>query len=172
MPGWLVLSPTTARAAGVLTGLAAFAALVVGTRLPPGPEVLGVDVTIAIAPTGELGVQPAGPVLIESGLRPGQDPGRHATQVMNRTGQPLLVTIKARPNGDDLDGALHLDLHLDSQPLWSGAERDLRSSGVQFRLEPGHDMRLGLAAAVPADAERWSGRVVNVDLVLSSVVAS
>jgi hypothetical protein len=172
MAGGLVLSPTTVRIAGVLTGLAAFAALVIGTRLPPGPEVLGVDVTIAIAPTGELGVQPAGPMFIESGLRPGQQPRQHATQVMNRTGQPLLVTVKARPNGDDLDGALRLDLQRDRQPLWSGAERDLRSSRVQFRLEPGHDMQLGVAATVPAEAEHWSGRVVNVDLVLSSAVVT
>jgi len=170
MAGRLVLSPTSARVAGVLTGLAAFAALVIGTRLPPGPEVLGADVTIAIAPTGELGVQPAGPVFIESGLRPGQPPRQHATQVMNRTGRPLLVTVKTRPNGDDLDGALQLDLQGNRQPLWSGAERDLRSTGLQFRLEPGRDIRLGVAAAVPAEAQRWSGRVVNIDLVLSSAV--
>jgi hypothetical protein len=54
--------------------------------------------------------------------------------------------------------------------LWSGAERDLRSIGAQFRLEPGHDMRLSVAASVPAEAEGWSGRVVNIDLVLSSSV--
>jgi hypothetical protein len=172
MAGWLIRSPTAARITGVLTGLAAFTALVVGTRLPPGPELLGADVTIAIAPTGELGVQPAGPMFIESDLRPGQDPRKHATQVMNRTGRPLLVTVKAKPNGDDLGGALRLELQRDRQPLWSGAERDLRGTGAQFRLEPGDEARLGVAASVPAEAERWSGRVVNVDLVLSSAVVS
>lgn len=171
MPGRRVRAAHAVRLAGVLTGLVGFAAIAAATRLPPGPTVLGADVTIAIAPTGELGVDPGGPMFIEAALRPGQQPREHGTQVHNRTGQPLVVTVRSRPSGDDLDGALLIELRNDGEPMWSGVERDLRG-GTHFTLQPGRGVRLGVLASVAADTQRWSGRVVNVDLMLSSVVAS
>lgn len=171
MRGARVRPAHAVRVAGVVTGLVGFAVLAVATRLPAGPTVLGADVTISIAPTGELGVDPAGPMFIEAGLRPGQDPREHRTQVHNRTGKPLVVTVRSRPSGDDLDGALRIQLHRDGEPIWNGAERDLRL-GADFTLQPGTGVRLGVAASVGADTPHWSGRVVNVDLVLSSAVTS
>jgi hypothetical protein len=172
MPALFALSPTTARVAGVLTGLVLFSALVQEVRMPPGPQVLGTDVTIAIAPTGEIGVQPAGPVFVEAGLRPGRPVREHDAEVVNRTGKRMVVTVRSRPSGDDLDGELALALSRDDRALWHGRERDLRVTGTQVTLEPGEHFALGVSASVPADVQRWSGRLVNVDLLITSAVAA
>ena len=172
MPALFALSSNAARIAGVLTGLVLFSAMVEEVRMPPGPEVLGTDVTIAIAPTGEIGVQPAGPVFIEAGLRPGQSAREHATEVINRTGKRMLVTVRSRPSGDDLDGDLALGLRRDGKALWQGRERDLRVTGTQVTMAPGEKFSLGVSASVPADSQRWSGRLVNVDLLITSAVAA
>jgi hypothetical protein len=171
MPALFALSPSTARVAGVLTGLILFAALVQEVRMPAGPEVLGADVTIAIAPTGEIGVHPAGPVFVEAGLRPGQPSREHAASMVNRTGKSMVVTLKSRPSGDDLEGGLLLALERDGKPLWQGLERDLRDAGAQLTLQPGEGIDLGIAASLPASTQRWSGRLVNVDLLITSAAA-
>ncbi|MGZ5299628.1 MAG: hypothetical protein ACXWDU_08120, partial [Actinomycetota bacterium] len=82
------------RVIGFVLGMGLAAGVVAASRIPAGAGVLGADVHMVVAPTGELAVKPSGIVLTGTGLTPGADPVTGTLQVLNQTGSVLDVYLR------------------------------------------------------------------------------
>ncbi len=163
---------TITRVVGLLLGAAACAALLVGTHIGRPAGALDSALTLTSAPTGELGVTPAGTVLAARNLQPGVPPVRGSFVVRNQTGIPLDVRLRARPMSGDLDSGARLRITAGAATLFDGTLGGLRSGTRRVVVQPGQARRLGLAVSLnPGEAGRAQGRRDDAALELTSTPA-
>ena len=122
------------RVIGFVLGIAIAASIVTESRIPAGAGVLGADVHIVVAPSGELAVKPSGLVLEGTGLTPASDPATGSFQVMNQTGSVLDVRLHGIPDAPGLDRTLWISVTgPDDETIYRGSLggfRDWTTSSV------------------------------------------
>ena len=86
------------RIVGFMLGLAVAAAVVGASRIPTGAGVLGADVSMVVAPTGELAVRQSGERALRGPvLTPASDPATGQFTILDQTMYPLRVQRARRP---------------------------------------------------------------------------
>jgi hypothetical protein len=157
---------TLLRLSGLILGLAAAAALVAGSRIPPGTGVLGADVIVASGPTGELAVSPTGPFLAATNLSPGTAAGAPdgTIEITNQTGVTLDVQLRGTPSSTDMDALLHVRVTTPDRTLFDGTLGGFRDwTSSPLTLTPGQQAHVTVATWLdPQGGDSWSGRVANV----------
>lgn len=157
-----------ARRVGALVGAVLAAALLASASVAPGSGRLGLDLTIALAPTGEIGVDRAGPLLAVAGMGEGSGASSGAVGMRNQTGRRLAFRLRALPSTRDGDRTLVVRVASGEQVLYEGALGGLRRWSRQLLvLPPGGQRTLSLTARVARGAgDRTVGRIVDVMLEL------
>jgi hypothetical protein len=157
-------SQRTARAAGLVTGLALAALLVFAMRVPASDQPLGAGVRLEVLPPGELDAG-ADPVLLAANELVAGEERRGSVALTNITVGAVRVRMRARARGHDLDDAVHLELRAGARRLASGPLGGVRSVRG-FRLERGDTRILRARAWIPRGAEGYEGRRARVSLAL------
>jgi hypothetical protein len=155
------------RIVGFVLGMAVAASVVGASLIPAGAGVLGADIAIVVAPTGELAVKQPGRVLSGTALTPTSDPATGQFTILDQTMFPLNVRVRGVPDMPGLDGTLWVELTgPDDQRLFRGSLADFRAwTDDPVLLEPGVWSTFGLRAWIPDDARPgYAGRMVQVDL--------
>jgi hypothetical protein len=155
------------RAIGFLLGIGVAASIVASQRIPAGAGVLGADVHVLVAPTGELAMKPSGMVLEGTGLTPASDPATGSVEVLNQTGVVLDVHLRGIPDTPGLDRTLWISVTgPDDEQIYRGelgGFRDWSARGVALR--PGEWGAFHFEAWVPGDVgPGYAGHVAQVDL--------
>jgi hypothetical protein len=164
-----VPSLTITKVLGLVLGAAACAALLLGTHIGRPAGALNAALTLTSAPTGELGVTPAGTVLAAPDLQPGAPPARGSLLVRNQTGVPLAVRVRARPMSGDLDDDARLSITSGAATLFDGTLGALREGTRRMVVPPGQGRRLRIAVSLsPGDAGGAQGRSDDAALELTS----
>jgi hypothetical protein len=158
---------TRIRIIGLLLGMAVAAAVVGASKIPAGAGVLGADISMVVAPTGELGVKHPGSLLAGTGLTPASDPVTGQFTILNQTMFALRLHLRGVPDTPGLDGTLWVEL------MGPGGEQLFRGSLGDFRdwtqssviLRSGAWSTFDLKAWISSDAgPGYAGRMVQVDL--------
>jgi hypothetical protein len=152
---------------GFVLGLGLAASVVTASRIPSGAGVLGADVHMVVAPTGELAVKPSGIVLQGTGLTPASDPVTGTVQVLNQTGSALQIHVRGIADAPGLNRTLWISVTgPDDEEVYRGALggfRDWSSEGPTLRS--GEWGTFHLEAWVPGDVgPGYAGRMAQVDL--------
>jgi hypothetical protein len=152
---------------GLLTGLAAAAAIVVAFRIPAGDELPGASVRFTAAPTGELAVAPA-VVVEELDLRPGALRSGRLT-VRNLTGEQLAVRLNAATEDRELETSLRVEIAAARLHLFAGTLGELRRRGTRaLVLVPAEARPLTIRVSLSDRADSAAARTAAVRLLLSS----
>jgi hypothetical protein len=155
------------RVIGFVVGIGIAASIVAASRIPAGAGVLGADVQLVVAPTGELAVKPTGVVLEGTGLTPASDPVTGTFQVLNQTGSVLEVKVRGIADVPALDRTLWISVTgPDSEEVYRGALGGFRAwSAVGISLRSGAWSTFRFEAWVPGDVgPGYAGRMARVDL--------
>jgi hypothetical protein len=150
-----------------MLGMALAATVVGANKIPAGAGALGADISVVVAPTGELGLKQSGVALQGTGLTPASDHVTGQFQIMDQTMFALRLRLRGIPDTPGLDHTLLVSLSgPDGEHLFRGTLGDFRDwteKGVT--LEPGIWRTFGLEAWIPGDAgPGYLGRMVQVDL--------
>lgn len=155
------------RAVGFVLGLGLAASVVAASRIPAGAGVLGADVRLMVAPSGEIAVKRSGIVLEGTGLTPASDPVTGTVQLLNQTGSVLLVRLRGVADAPGLDRTMWISVTgPDDEEVYRGALGGFRDwSGVGVTLRPGTWRTFRFEAWVPGDVGAgYLGRMAQVDL--------
>jgi hypothetical protein len=155
------------RVIGFLLGIGIAVSIVGAERIPAGAGVLGADVHIVVAPTGELAVKHSGMVLEGTGLTPASDHVTGDIQLLNQTGSMLDVHLRGIPDIPGLDHTLWISVTgPDDEEIYRGALGGFRDwSTVSVTLRPGGWNAFHFEVWVPGDAgPGYAGRLAQVDL--------
>ena len=152
------------RTAGIATGLALAALMVLAFRVPASGQSLGAGVRMTAVAPGEVHVPRTGAFLKAGGLEPGGKSVRATLPVTNVTRGPVDVRLRARMGNHDLDRAVHVQLRAGGRTLasttlaglrdWtqlSAAEQGRGARRPRARLDPG-----GHRATRPAAGWPWT----------------
>src|SRR3954451_18006099 len=132
--------------------------------VPAAPRGLGLDLTIAPAPTGKtLTLRPADQLLTVAGMQPGRVASGH-TLVMNPTPAKRRVKMRMLSSSHALDRALMVEATLDGRRLYRGALGGLRTPTHAFEIESGDGPELRLRVWLPPDATGWRGHIEDLTL--------
>ena len=137
------------RWSGIGAGLALAVVSILAWRVSPGSRTPGLDLTVAVQPTGELQTLPAGPTFFATGMAPTAGSELHGSlTVRNRTGAALAVHVRALPSSGSIDGTLMVRIEHGGQTLFSGTLGALRSwTQAIFTLASGE--------AAPLEVSAW-----------------
>jgi hypothetical protein len=142
---------------GVVLGLALAALAVSGWTVPAGNPPSGMRVTLNVAPTGELGVDPTGPVLRSGELHAGQSVDGTFV-VINQTGRALDVRARAIAPPRELNGLVDVRLTAGGDSLVDGP----------LEIPAGGRRRVRAEAVVAPDARGYEFRTADLRLELRS----
>jgi hypothetical protein len=156
------------RTAGIATGLALAALLVLAFRVPASGQSLGAGVRIAAIAPGEVHVPSTDALLKVGRLKPGGKPARAALPVGNVTRGPVDVRLRARMESHELDRAVHVQLRAGGRMLASGSLSDLRRWTRPLRLGRAEERTIRVRAWIPAGTQNTMGRRVAVKLELDA----
>lgn len=156
------------RTAGIATGLALAALLVLAFRVPASGQSLGAGVRIAAMAPGEVHVPGAGAFLKAGQLKPGGRSARAALPVGNVTRGPVDVRLRARMESHELDRAVHVQLRAGGRTLSSGSLTQLRDWTRPVRIARADERTIRVRAWIPAGADNTMGRHVAVKLELDA----
>jgi hypothetical protein len=159
---------TPIRTAGIATGLALAALLVLMFRVPASSEMLGAGVRISAEAPGEVHVPSTDAFLKVGKLTPGGKPGRATLPVSNVTRGPVDVRMRARMANHDLGRAVHVELRAGDRTLASTTLAGLRRWTRALRLERAEERSIQVRAWIPAGTADTVGRRVAVDLKLDA----
>jgi hypothetical protein len=162
------LAIASLRTAGIATGLALAALLVLAFRVPASGQEPGAGVRIAAQAPGELHVPEGEPFLAARGLMAGGGETRATLPVRNVTRGPVHVRLRASGGGHDLDQALHLELRSGGRRLASGPLSRLRRWSRAVRVERGGEGTIAARAWIPAGAKDTSARMASLRLELDA----
>ena len=153
---------------GVAVGVLLAVALLAAARLPAGDGHLGLDLTVGITPTGELGIGSAGPILTGTGMEPGSNRVSGVTELRSQAGRRLSFQVRALPSNGDVDGLLKIRVAAAGRVLYEGSLGGLRRwTRRALVLAPGEVQALAVAAWLPpGTAAGAGGRSVDVPLEL------
>jgi hypothetical protein len=167
------MRPATAplRTAGIATGLALAALMVLAFQVPASGQSLGAGVRIVAVAPGELHVPTTGAFLKADGLEPGGRPGRAELPVRVVTRGSVDVRFRARTENHDLDRALHVELRAGGRTLVSTTLAGLRRWTGSMRLKKAEERVIGVRAWIARGSEDTAGRRVAVGLELDARLA-
>jgi hypothetical protein len=155
-------------AAGVLLGAGLAVFLLAGARPSADYTSLPARVSVAVGPTGELGVTPSlpNPVLAPRNVLPGAAAVRAEATVRNQTGQELTVGFRAEALARDLDGLLRVRLSVDGQTLADTTLQGLRAgTRTPLALNPGVERALRVELWIPGSITAgFQGRSAAITL--------
>ena len=155
------------RRGGFACGVAAVIVALAAARVPAQPRDLGLDLSIAAAPSATLTVKPLRPLIVVAGMRAG---GRRSVAsgratVVNPSAQAQRVRVRALPSTHALDRSLQVHLTLAGKPLYHGPVGGLRTpTRESIVLLSGNSAPLRLRVALSSRASHWRGRIEDVDL--------
>jgi hypothetical protein len=156
------------RGAAFALGLAVAFGAVVAWRVPPGQGVLGADVIVAAANTGEIHADPVGPFLSATALQPGPraDAATEELALTNITAVPQVARIRALPTSRDLDEALWISIAAGDREVFRGPLGELRTPSADgVTIASGQTRTLEVAVWIPTGAdEDFRGRIESIDL--------
>lgn len=158
---------TRIRIIGLVLGMAIAATVVGASKIPAGAGVLGADISMVVAPTGELAVRHSGSVLAGTGLTPASDPVTGQFQILDQTMFALRLRLRGVPDSPGLNGTLWVEMTgPDGQQLFRGSLDDFRDwTESSLTVQPGVWSAFELKAWIPGDAgPGYAGRMVQVDL--------
>jgi len=159
---------TPIRTAGIASGLALAALLVLAFRVPASSQSLGAGVRFTAVPPGEVHVPRPDAFLRVDKLTPGGRPARATLPLTNVTRGPVDVRLRAHMATHDLDHALRVELGAGDRMLASGTLGDLRQWTPPLRLERANERTVRVRAWIPAGTEHTAGRRVAVTLELDA----
>ncbi|TMK82038.1 MAG: hypothetical protein E6G47_01580 [Actinobacteria bacterium] len=154
------------RWSGIGAGVALAVVSILAWRVSPGTGTPGLDLTVAVQPTGELQTLPAGPAFFATGMAPTAGSElRGSFTVRNRTGVALAVHVRALPSSGSIDGTLMVRIDDGGQTLFSGPLGALRSwTQASFTLASGKAAALEVSAwLAPAAAGYIVDETVSVE---------
>jgi hypothetical protein len=162
-------SGRAARALGATCGLVAAAALIMSWRTGPAGATLGAQVRIAVSPTGELALKPAGTVLTGYRLRPGRAAASEL-RLTNQTPKALAVRLRAVPSSGSLDETLVVSVSTPGRTLAAARLGHLHEwTPRSLTIAAGHSSKLELRASVLAGTRGgYEGQRVDVELQLDA----
>ncbi|MGH2755638.1 MAG: hypothetical protein ACRDLB_14580 [Actinomycetota bacterium] len=162
--GWALRS-------GIVVGLIAAIVSLFAFPVEGGSGTLGLDLTMASMPTGELDVTPVGPFLRGAGLAPGDDAADGTLHVRNQTGVDLSVGINVLPSTAYSDDIVRFTATHDGGVVMRGTIGDLRGMHPDVvRLRSGETADLKVVAEVVSGSQDHRGRVEDVIFELHSEV--
>jgi hypothetical protein len=156
------------RTAGIATGLALAALMVLAMWVPASGQSLGAGVRMAAMAPGEVHVPNTGAFLKVRGLEPGGRPARATLPVTNVTRGPLDVRLRARMANHDLDRAVRVQLRAGGRTLASTTLAGLRHWTSPLRLKKAEERVIRVRAWIPEGTADTTGRRVAVDLELDA----
>jgi hypothetical protein len=156
------------RTAGIATGLALAALMVLAFRVPASGQSLGAGVRMAAVAPGEVHVPTTGAFLKVDGLEPGGRFARATLPVTNVTRGPVDLRLRARMANHDLDRALHVQLRAGSRTLASTTLGGLRQWTSSLRLDRAEERVVRVRAWIPDGTANTTGRRVAVNLELDA----
>jgi hypothetical protein len=164
-------SESVARWVGLAVGLAIALSAIVAWRIPGGTGVLGADITLAVNPTGELGVSPTGSFLQASHLQPGLPPKQGTFDIRNQTGRTLSVRVRVTPSDPGLDDVAWVEVAVDGGSIYRGTLGGLRSwSASVVTLPSGDQQTVSFQTWLPASVDRgYQGAIEVVTVELQSL---
>jgi hypothetical protein len=164
----MTLAITPTRTAGIATGLALAALLVLAFRVPASSQLLGAGVRFTAVAPGELHVPRTDAFLEVGKLTPGGRAARATLPVTNVTRGPVDVRLRAQMATHDLDNAVRVELRAGARTLASGTLAGLRDWTRPLRLERADERTIHVRAWIPAGTEDTVGRRVTVQLELDA----
>lgn len=147
-----VSATTIARFAGLLLGASLTAATGVGWHISSPPERAIASLDLSAAPTGELGVSPAGAFVSAPRLLAGGPATRGVLDLRNQTGVALAVAVHLRGETGDLDDLARVRVRSAGDVLFDGPLGALRHGMSRVVIAPGAGRRLRVAVTLPATA--------------------
>ena len=155
-----------ARRLGALLGVGLAAAVLIGARVPAGSGELGLDLTVAIAPSGEVGVGRAGPLIAVAGMNERSGAVSGTVELRNQTWRRLPLRLRGLPSARDADQALSVRVAAGGRVLYEGPLGGLRDwTPPELVLGPGGKSTLSVRAwLTPAPGVETAGRIVDVML--------
>jgi hypothetical protein len=155
-----------ARAAGAALGIGLVVVLLAVSRPGAAGSPLPAAVRFAVAPVGELEVDPAAPrpVLADS-VRPGGPRAVGSFLVRNQTGDDLAVALEGVADSTELNGLLRLRVLIGTRLAADGTLEDLLRRPLRLQLGSGEGVRLRLEAWLPGSVlSGYEGALVEVSL--------
>ena len=155
------------RTAGALLGLGLALALLLASRPGAASTPAAAWLRVAVAPAGELEVEPARPrpLVDVRTLRPGGPEAAGDFSIRNQTGRALEVALEAEVDSTALNGLLQVSVRSGQRRLAEGTLEDLALRPVRLRLDSGERAALRLRAWLPADLlDGYAGTRVEVTL--------
>jgi len=145
----MVTAATTwARAAGVLVGVAAVAAILVSWAPSGAQSVAGTPVLVALNRAPTLDVEPAGQVLSTT-LRPGLTPQERRVAIRNIGVRPSQVRLRVEPETGEAAPYLGFVIRADGRRVFDGPLVALRTwTGTAIHLQPGQTIQLTVAVSL------------------------
>jgi hypothetical protein len=156
------------RTAGIATGLALAALLVLALWVPASGQSLGAGIRMVALAPGEVHVPRTQAFLAARGLEPGGESARAALPVTNVTRGAVDVRLRARVATHDLDRTLHVQLRSGGRTLASGSLAQLRHWTRSLHLARAEERVVRVRAWIPAGADDTIGRRVAVNLELGA----
>ena len=159
---------TPIRTAGIASGLALAALLVLAFRVPASSQLLGAGVRITAVAPGEVHVPRTDAFLKVGKLTPGGKPARATLPLTNVTRGPVDVRLRARTATSDLDRAVRVELRAGGRMLAASTLAGLRRWTRPLRLERGSERTVQVRAWIPAGTPDTVGRRVAMQLELDA----
>jgi hypothetical protein len=153
------------RLAGLLTGLCLAGLLVLALRVPASDGALGANARFSVVPPGELQVDRQR-LLRARALVPGGGGAHGRVELRNITVGPVAARARLRPDVDDLDGALQVELRAGPRRLAAGTLGELRRWSRPVTIEQGETVALRARVHLPPEAGNYAGRSTSVRLEL------
>jgi hypothetical protein len=142
------------RAAGLLAGLCLVAVVALGAwRVRPSAQPAGVEADLRAVSSGEVGVEPSGPVVRRGVLTPGGPAVRGRVRLSNRTAGALAARPHLTGGDPALDRFLEVELRVAGRLAFRGPLGRLRDAAAPVASLPrgGHAV-VDVALRVPASA--------------------
>jgi hypothetical protein len=159
------------RSLGLVLGVTVAAIALVSSRIPAGTGLLGADIILASAPTGELAVTPTGPFLSATNLTPSSPASSGSLAVFNQTGSTLNVAVRGLPSTKDMDQVMLIRVDADGTSIYDGTLGGFRVWTTKtISLGSGQTANLTVRTWLdPQSGESWSGRITQVGIEFDSI---
>ena len=158
----------TVRVAGLATGLALAALLVIAFRVPASEQPLGAGIRVQVSLPGELDAD--GRTLVAArDLLPGPAASAHGSLALRSiTSVPVRVSGHLRGGARDLDRLVRIELRAGGRRLAAGPLGGLRRTSRALVLDPHESTRLRFRAWLLDGASGFGGRQARATLVLKA----
>jgi hypothetical protein len=142
------------RAAGFLAGLCLVGVVALQAwRIPASARPAAAAVDLRAVPSGEVGVEPAGPVVGRAELAPGGPAARGRVRLSNRTAGALAARPRLAGGDPALDRLVEVELTVSGRVVFRGPLGRLRDGAAAAGPLPrGGGAAVGLSARLPAGA--------------------